>query len=71
MTYQLENDIPLIKVKRPHLADAYPDDWARGHSWGLYNKSRRDPEMVAKFLRTFEPRNAFDRGYMEGLSYGH
>lgn len=69
--FRLDNNVPLPEVKRPLLADLYPDDWQRGHDWGRYNKSRRDPEMIAKFLKTFEPRNKFDRGYMEGLSYGH
>lgn len=67
MSYQLDRDIPLIEVKRPSIADEYADNWQRGYEWGRYNKSRRDPEMVARFLRTFETRNAFDRGYEEGL----
>ncbi len=67
MTYQLDDNIPLIEVKRPLFADMYADDYERGFSWGRYNKSRRDPEMVARFLRTFEPRNKFDNGYQEGL----
>jgi hypothetical protein len=71
MSYNLEDDIPLITVKTPSIADECPNDWQRGYEWGRYNKSRRDPEMVAMFLKTFEPRNAFDRGYAEGLSYGH